>query len=115
MVTILVVEDQALLCDSLERLLNGQEDMRVVGSCAHADEAFELCRSLSPDLVLMDVVTGNTANGIAVVVEIRQKLPEIKIVVMTAVPEISFIGAAQNAGAHSFIYKKISTANTFCT
>lgn len=109
MVTILVVEDQGLLCDSLERFLNGQKDMRVVGSCAHADEALELCRKLNPDMVLMDVVTGNTANGIAAAAGIRQKLPEIKIVVMTAVPEISFIGTAQNAGAHSFIYKNIDS------
>ncbi len=105
MITVLIVEDQVLLRDSLERLLNTQEDVRVVGVCSRADRAFDLCRKLGPDLVLMDVVTCNAANGITAADRIRKEMPDVKIVIMTAVPEISFINAAQVAGAHSFIYK----------
>lgn len=105
MIQILIVEDQALLRDALVNILNEQEDMRVIGFAADADDALELCRKLAPDLALMDVVTGNKANGIAVAAEIRRELPDVKIVIMTALPEITFVDAARKAGAHSFVYK----------
>jgi DNA-binding NarL/FixJ family response regulator len=105
MINILIVEDMALLRDSLTNIINGQDDMRVIGCSGDADEALALCRELSPDLALMDVVTGTTANGIAAAAQIRQELPEVKIVIMTALPEITFLDAARQAGAHSFIYK----------
>ncbi|MCL1876019.1 MAG: response regulator transcription factor [Synergistaceae bacterium] len=102
---ILIVEDMTLLKDALTNVINGQDDMRVIGVTSNADNALELCRKTAPDLALIDVVTENKANGIAAAAEIRSELPDIKIVIMTALPEITFIDAARKAGAHSFIYK----------
>ena len=105
MINIVIVEDQALLRDSLTKVINGQEDMRVAACTANGDEAPDLCRKIAPDLALIDVVTQNKANGITAAARIRQELPEIKIVIMTSLPEISFIDSARRAGAHSFVYK----------
>ena len=91
MIRILIVEDQAMLRDSLEHVIGGQADMEVAGVTNDASKAPELCRELMPDLVLMDVVTENDANGITFAGRIRQELPDIKIVIMTALPEITFI------------------------
>ena len=102
---ILIVEDMTLLLDALANTINGQEDMRVAGVTVDAAEALELCRELAPDLALIDVVTEGKSNGIAATAEIRRELPDVKIVIMTAMPEITFIDAARKAGAHSFIYK----------
>ena len=54
---ILIVEDMILLRDTMANTINAQEDMRVVGVAASADEALDLCRKLSLDLALIDVVT----------------------------------------------------------
>jgi DNA-binding NarL/FixJ family response regulator len=105
MIKVLIVEDMTLLRDSLSNIINGEEDMRVIGVTANADEALGLCRKIAPDLALIDVVTDNRANGISAAHEIRSELPNIKIVIMTALPEITFVDAARRAGAHSFIYK----------
>jgi len=105
MIAILIVEDQTLLRDALANTINGQEDMRVAGVTENAANALALCRELAPDLALIDVVTDNKANGIAAAARIRRELPEIKIVIMTGLPEISFMDAARQAGAHSFVYK----------
>ena len=102
---ILIIEDMTLLRDALTNVINGQEDMRVVDFAVDADEALNLCRKLAPDLVLIDVVTENKANGIAAAASIRRELPDVKIVIMTALPEITFIEASRKAGAHSFVYK----------
>ena len=105
MINILIVEDQTMLRESLETLINSQNDMNVAGYSADAANAPELCRKLKPDLVLMDVVTKNYSNGINYAAEIRKELTDIKIVIMTALPEITFADEAKKAGAHSFMDK----------
>ena len=111
MIKILIVEDQTLLRDALANVINGQEDMQVVGFTANADEALDLCRKTASDLALIDVVTQDKANGIAAAAEIRRELPAVKIVIMTALPEITFVDAARKAGAHSFIYKDAGSSH----
>jgi DNA-binding NarL/FixJ family response regulator len=104
MIKILIVEDQTMLKDSLEYILDNQDDMKVVAVTDDASNAPQLCREQKPDLVLMDVITKET-NGIVSAAQIRKEMPQIKVVIMTAFPEITFIDEARKAGAHSFIYK----------
>jgi DNA-binding NarL/FixJ family response regulator len=113
MIKILIVEDQTLLRDSLEHIIAEQADMEVAGKTNSASKAFELCRKLRPDLVLMDIVTGNNENGITWTAKIRQEFPNIKIVIMTSLPEITFIDRARKAGAHSYIYKNSGYQHLF--
>lgn len=107
MIKILVVEDQVIMRDSLANLINGQEDMRVVGSIGNAAKALEICKKAAPDLVLMDVCTDNNESGIAAAAEIRTWCPAIKIIVMTGMPEITYIESSRKAGANSFLYKNV--------
>lgn len=113
MTKILIVEDQTMLRESLSSLINEQTDMEVIGGTGDASKALELCQELNPDLVIMDVVTENGANGISFAGEIRAKLPEIKIVVMTGYPEITFIEEARKARVHSYLYKNASKEHLF--
>ena len=113
MIKILIVEDQILLRDALEHLINKQQGMEVIGVASDASKAMELCKELKPDLILMDVVTENDANGIVWAGKIRNELPDIKIVIMTAVPDITFINEARKAGAHSYIYKNSGNEHLF--
>ena len=105
MIRVIIVEDQVLLRDALTKIINSQEDMKVAGFAMDADKAPGLCRELAPDLALIDVVTEGKANGITAAAQIRRDLPEVKIVIMTSLPEITFLEAARKAGAHSFVYK----------
>jgi DNA-binding NarL/FixJ family response regulator len=96
-----------MLRESLEYVINGQEDMKVIGSTDDASEALGLCRKLKPDLVLMDVVTKNDSSGIVYTAAILKELPDTKIVIMTAFPVITFSEEARKAGAHSFTGKEM--------
>jgi len=113
MITILIVEDQAMLRDSLEHIINEQDDMEVAGVSDDAAKALVLCRELKPNMVLMDVITKDDANGISCAAQIRKDLPDIKIVIMTSLPEITFIDEAHKAGAHSYIYKNAGNEHLF--
>lgn len=113
MIKILIVEDQAILRDLMENIINGQPNMDVVGTTDDAAKAPEMCRSLKPDLVLMDVVTANDSNGIKFAAIIRKEMPSIKIIIMTSYPEVTFIDEAKKAGIHSFIYKNSGQKHLF--
>jgi len=113
MIQILIVEDQTMLRESLEDIIGRQNDMEVAGTTDDAANAPELCRQLKPDLILMDVVTKNNSSGITYAAQIRREFPDIKIVIMTALPEITFAEEARKAGAHSFIDKDMGNEHLF--
>jgi DNA-binding NarL/FixJ family response regulator len=113
MVKIFIAEDQGMLRDSLEHIIGEQADMEVAGSAAGALKTIDLCRKLKPDLVLMDVMLKDTASGITAASEIRRELPEIKIVIMTALSDVTFIEDAKKAGVHSYIYKNAGNEHLF--
>jgi DNA-binding NarL/FixJ family response regulator len=112
-IKIVIVEDHVMMAESLKVNIERQEDMEVIGFTDEASEAPELCRQLMPDLILMDVVTKNKSDGIAASELILRELPNIKIVIMTAYPEISFIDKARKAGVHSYIYKTTGSEHLF--
>ena len=55
MTSVLVVDDQELVCAGLARILDGEPDLDVVGQAPDGERALSLCRELEPDVVLMDI------------------------------------------------------------
>ena len=53
MINFFIVEEQTLLRDALTKIINGQEDMRVIGFTENAEASPSLCWELSPDLALI--------------------------------------------------------------
>ena len=108
MTKVLVVDDHESMRESLERLFNESGDFCVVGGISCADHAVRMCGELSPDIVFMDVCTEGGASGLRATKEVRDAFPDIKVIVMTAFDEITYIPRAKAAGANGFIYKSRS-------
>ena len=108
MTKVLIVEDHVSMRESLTTALVAPGDVSVVGEVPNADYALDFCKHLHPDLVLMDVCTEGGASGLKAVEAIRKAYGEIKIIVMTAFDEITYIPRAKAAGANGFIYKSRS-------
>lgn len=108
---ILIVDDHASMRESLAGAFSREEGFRVVGELANADLAPGECERLRPDLVFMDVCTEGGASGLTAVRVIRERFPEMKLVVMTAFDEISYIPRAKKAGANGFVYKSRSLSH----
>ena len=110
------MDDQVLFRDGLVKLINSQPDMRVIDAINEAKDSLNFCEKIVPDLILMDVLTDPIPQsldiiagptGISVTTQIRQQFPNIKVIIMTGLSEISLFEAAKKAGAHGFIYKNI--------
>ena len=107
MIRVLIVEDQTMMRDALKSNLSAQEGIAVVGDIADAALAELYCQRLHPDAVLMDIRTENDSSGLTAAAALKKKFPEIRIIMMTGLPELSFIERARACGAESFIYKNI--------
>lgn len=110
MTRVLIVDDHASMRETLAKTLSEIDGFAVVGEVASAAYAWLYCERLKPDLVLMDVCTEGNASGLTATEEIRKKAPEVKIIVMTAFDEVSYVPRAKAAGAHAFVYKSRSLA-----
>ena len=89
MITIVIVEDQGILRESLACTLNLQEDMQVARTLSDAADALDVVRETNANLALLDVCTENGSSGIAAAKQIREACPDTKIVIMTGMPEIT--------------------------
>lgn len=104
---IIIIDDHKLLRDLLADTINNENNFEVVGVAADAKDSINLCKNLQPNLVLMDVCTENNSNGIYYSGIIKEKFPNIKIVIMTGILDISFVNHAKKAKVDSFVYKSI--------
>lgn len=94
MIRVLIVEDQAILRESLARSVGDQPDMTVVSAIADASEALGVALKERPDMILMDVCTEHDSNGIVAAARIKEQLPECRVIIMTGMPESIFSGTA---------------------
>lgn len=105
MVRVLIVDDQSLVQTYLRTVVEENPDCSVVGTLDCADAAVARCTAGGVDLVLMDVCTAEDASGLKAAAKIKQACPRVKIIVVTSMPEVSFIEKAKAAGCESFWYK----------
>lgn len=107
MIRLVLIEDQQILLDSLADSL-AMEDIDIVAKSVSAAQVVDLCRLYKPDIVLMDICNEEGHSGIAETIHLKEEMPEIKVILMTAMPDISFVHDAREAGADSFVYKNVS-------
>ena len=108
MVKVLIIDDHESMRDSLTLALERAGGFAVVEALPTAAHAEIFCEQLQPDLVLMDVCTEGGASGLEATKALREKYPEIKIIVMSGFDEVTYAPRAKEAGAHAFVYKSNS-------
>lgn len=110
---IIIIEDQLILNDMLKKIL--EESFDIVATSDNAKDILNLCNKYKPDLVLTDICTKNNSSGIKNGKLVKEKYKEnIKVLVITGVPEITFIKEAKENNLDGFLYKNIDS-NTLIT
>lgn len=108
MYNVMVVEDQAMPRQLFEAFISMSDRFNLVHSIKNADMADIYCEQSRIDLILMDVCTELNSNGLEAAERIKQKHPEIKIIIVTSMPEVSYLERAKAIGVDSFWYKEVS-------
>lgn len=108
MTSVLIVEDQRMPRENMEHLVEDSGRYRRVASLSTAEMALAQCARHTVELVLMDVCTKGSRDGIDVAAEIKARYPETKVIIITSMVEESYLKRAKAAGAESFWYKDVS-------
>jgi DNA-binding NarL/FixJ family response regulator len=105
-IRILTVDDHQLLREGIAAVLDGQEDMSLVGQARNGQEAIESFRRLRPDVTLMDLRMPDMS-GIEAISAIRAEFPNARIIVLTTYAGDANAAAALKAGAAGYMLKNL--------
>lgn len=105
---ILLVDDHEVVRAGLRSLIDSQEDMSVVGEAGTAEEGVRRVGFDEPDVVVLDVRLPD-ASGVEVCRDIRERFPDVKVLMLTSFADEEALMAAILAGASGYVLKRIKT------
>jgi len=106
MIRVLLADDQVLLRNSLQFILDKDEEIQVVEVAANGNEVLDLLKRISVDVVLVDIVMPGK-DGLETVKEIKESYHDIKVLMLTTFENIENIMESFIAGANGYVVKDI--------
>lgn len=106
-IKVLIADDIMILRQGLQAVLRQDEEIEVVTLAENGREAFEKCGAYQPDVVLMDMRMPDY-DGAYGIRSIKDRYPEIKVLVLTTFDDEETIGKAVNSGADGYLLKEMS-------
>ncbi|SHG06105.1 PAS domain S-box-containing protein [Fodinibius roseus] len=103
-VTVLLVDDHEMVRRGLRQLIEEQHDLTVMGEASHGQEAVELARELSPDIIVMDV-NMPVMDGIEATQKIKREMPGVRIIGLSFHKSREVIENMRSAGASAYLTK----------
>ena len=108
---VLIADDYRMIRQMFGEMLKSAGDRyALAGTVENAEQAVAFCRTHTVDLVVMDVVMGTGKDGIEAAAVIKELSPQTKILLVTSMPEQTFIRRAKAAGIESFWHKELQDA-----
>ncbi len=104
MIRVLICDDQVVVCEGLRAILSTAPGIEVVGVANDGEEAVKLVESLHPDLALMDLKMP-VMNGIEATREIRNRFPDVRVLVLTTYDFDEWVFDAIRSGASGYLLK----------
>jgi len=101
----LIVDDHAVVRSGLRLLLDGEDDIEVVGEAGSARDAILEARSVKPDLILMDVVMPD-GSGLEAVPNLLHEHENLKVLVLSMQDDPRYVREAFSVGASGYVLKE---------
>lgn len=105
---IMIVDDQSVSRQMFELYIDRSPNYEVIYSLDTAMFADTYILKVKPDLIIMDILMQDTSNGLKAAEKIKKINPQIKIIAVTSMPEVSWMEKAKAIGIESFWYKEAS-------
>ena len=105
---VLLVDDHEVVRAGLRALIDSQDDMKVVGEAGTSEEAVRRVGYDSPDVVVLDVRLPDRS-GVEACREIRERFPDVKVLMLTSFADEEALMAAILAGASGYVLKRIKS------
>lgn len=109
MIRVLLVDDQKIIRQGLQVLLEPETDIDIIGTADNGLAAIQQVEAMRPEVVLLDIVMPEI-DGIAATRVIRNRFPDIKILVLSGHDDPAQLAAAMQAGAQGYLLKNTPAA-----
>lgn len=106
-IRVMIVDDHAVVREGLRTYLELEDRLEIVGEAANGREAADKAKALRPDVVLMDLLMPEM-DGISATKQIKEALPDTKVIVLTSFQDDEHIMPAIEAGATGYLLKDVS-------
>ena len=103
-IRVLIVDDISETRENIQRLLQFDRNIEIVGNANSGRQAIALSQELKPDVIIMDINMPDM-DGITATEEIRRKIPYVQIVILSVQGDQSYMRRAMLAGARDFLTK----------
>ncbi|MBL8077093.1 MAG: response regulator transcription factor [Anaerolineales bacterium] len=103
-IKILIVDDHPMMREALQMAFTDETDLQVIGEAEDAIEALKLLETLTPDIILMDLLMPNM-NGLEAIAKIVETNPQARILVLSSMEDEERIVSAIQAGALGYFPK----------
>jgi len=107
-IRILMVEDHLLFRVGLKSLFADYPNLEVIAEAGNGEEAIKLTDELKPDVILMDIGLPKMS-GIEATRKIKEKYPDIKVIMLTSHTDENEVMQSLSAGANAYAMKDIKT------
>jgi len=104
MIKVAIVDDHKLIVDGLVRLIDESETACVAGKAYSAAGCMEVLENEQPDVLLLDIGLPDDS-GINLCSKVKQKYPQVKVLMLTSYGELTTITRALDAGADGYLLK----------
>ena len=106
-IRVLLADDHPIMTEGLKLTISAWSEFEVVGIATDRQRAVELCQSLSPDLVILDMQMPRLS-GPEAIEQIRREHPSIRTVALTTFDDADTVARAMEAGCNGFLLKVIA-------
>ena len=106
-ITILLVEDHAIVRQGLSALLNAEPEFKMLGEARNGREAVEMAKKLRPDVILMDIAMP-VLNGLEATRQILTANPAARVLILSAHSDDVYVERMTEAGVAGFLEKQSS-------
>nr|WP_225624238.1 response regulator transcription factor [Thermoanaerobacterium thermosaccharolyticum] len=100
----MIADDHVLLRQGLKQIIELEEDMKVIYQASDGEEAYEIAKKISPDIILMDINMPNI-NGIKAAKMLKNDNPKNKIMFLTIYNDKEYLMEALKIGVEGYILK----------
>ncbi|RIK42071.1 MAG: DNA-binding response regulator [Chloroflexi bacterium] len=103
----MLVDDHAVVRSGLAAFLLAYEDLELVAEASDGAEAVRLCERSRPDVILMDLIMPRM-DGATATRTIRERYPEVQVLILTSFKEDNLVQDALKAGAIGYLLKNVT-------
>lgn len=114
LITILLVDDIPETRENIKKLIQFEQDMKVVGTAGTGREGIQLAKELRPDIIIMDINMPDM-DGLQATGQITKNLPATAVIIMSVQDDPDYMRRAMRAGAKEFLAKPINMDELYNT